>query len=135
MKQAYFHVLMICLFLPMLWVIIGSLNSLGYPLMEQYADKSIKFLIALPYCLLVAAALYGSAWIAERLAVYVVRKFGKPEESNCQPDDIKWPGEMFDSEQIEKNRPIFTQKVEGWLKDNMLAKIVVGVIIGFILAI
>ena len=72
MKQAFFHVLMICLFLPMLWVIFVSLNSFGYPLMEQYADKSIKFLIALPYFLLVAAALYASGWIAERLAVYLV---------------------------------------------------------------
>jgi hypothetical protein len=135
MKQAFFHVLMICLFLPMLWVIFVSLNSFGFPLMEQYADKSIKFFIGLPYVLLVAAALYGSSWIAEHLAVYLVRNFGKPEESNCQPEEIAWPGKVLDSVLSEKNRPVFTQKVEAWLKDNIMAKIVVGVIIGFVLAI
>ncbi|SDA20254.1 hypothetical protein SAMN05216315_11327 [Nitrosospira sp. Nsp18] len=135
MKQAFFHVLMICLFLPMLWVIFVSLNSFGYPLMEQYTDKSVKFFIALPYFFLVASALYASSWIAERLAVYLVRSFGKPEESNCQPEDIAWPGKVLDSVLSEKNRSVFTQKVEVWLKDNIMAKIVVGVIIGFVLAI
>lgn len=135
MKQAFFHVLMICLFLPMLWVIFVSLNSFGYPLMEQYADKSIKFLIALPYFLLVAAALYASGWIAERLAVYLVRNFGKPEERDCQPDDMAWPGKVLDSVLSEKNRSVFTQKVEAWLKDNIVAKIIMGVIIGFVLTI
>ena len=68
MKQVFFHSLVVCFFLPLLGVIAFSLNSYGFPLMEQYQDKSIKFFIAFPYFLLLIAALYGSALIAERLS-------------------------------------------------------------------
>jgi hypothetical protein len=57
MKQVFFHSLVVCFFLPFLGVIAFSLNSFGFPLMEQYSDKSIKFFIAFPYFLLVMAGL------------------------------------------------------------------------------
>lgn len=35
MKQLFFHILMVCLFLPILLVIAISLNNFGFPLMGK----------------------------------------------------------------------------------------------------
>ncbi|MEO6563765.1 MAG: hypothetical protein ABIN99_12100 [Nitrosospira sp.] len=132
MKQSLFHILMVCLFLPILWVIAISLNKFGFPLMDQYQDKSAKFFIAFPYILLTAAALYGAGWVAERLSGFLTRKFGKVGENNVEIDaEYK----IFDSALMEKNRSIFMKNVDTWLKDNMLARVILGLIIGFVLVI
>lgn len=131
MKQALFHILMVCFFLPTLWVIAISLNNFGFPLMEKYPDMSIKFFVALPYCLLVAASLYGCGWVAARLSGFLTRKFGKDDENA----EIDAEYKIFDVAVMEKNRSIFMTNVDTWLKDNMLAKIVIGLIIGFVLVI
>lgn len=132
MKQSLFHVLMVCLFLPALWVIAISLNKFGFPLMEQYQDRSIKFFIAFPYILLTAAALCGAGWVAERLSRFLVRKFGKTDGDN---DEIEAEYKVFDSALMEKNRSIFMKNVDTWLKDNMLARVIFGLIIGLVLVI
>lgn len=132
MKQLLFHTLMVCLFLPILWVVAISLNNFGFPLMEKNSDVSVKFFVALPYCLLVAASLYGCGWVAERLSGFLTRKFGKVSENNAEIDaEYK----IFDSALMEKNRSIFMKNVDTWLKDNMLARIIFGLIIGFVLVI
>ena len=131
MKQLLFHVLMVCLFLPILWLIGISLNDYGFPLMEKYHDKSIKFFVALPYCLLIAASLYGSGWVAERLSSSLVRRFGKPDE-NPQLE-TGWPTKVFDPKLMEKNRSVFIKNVDNWLKDNMLARVIFGLIIGLVI--
>jgi hypothetical protein len=100
--------------------------------MDQYQDKSAKFFIAFPYILLTAAALYGAGWIAERLSGFLTRKFGKVGENNAEIDaEYK----IFDSALMEKNRSIFMKNVDTWLKDNMLARVILGLIIGFVLVI
>ena len=132
MKQSLFHILMVCLFLPILWVIAISLNKFGFPLMEQYQDKSIKFFIAFPYILLAAAAVCGAGWVAERLSGFLARKFGKVDESN---DETEAGHKVFDSALMEKNRSIFMKNVDNWMKDNMLARVIFGLIIGFVLVI
>ncbi|ARO88601.1 hypothetical protein EBAPG3_012945 [Nitrosospira lacus] len=131
MKQLLFHVSMLCLFLPILWMIGISLNEYGFPLMEKYHDKSIKFFVALPYCLLIAASLYGSAWMAERLSGSLVRKFGKPGENHQL--EAGWPDKVFDPASMEKNRSVFMRNVDGWLKDNVLARVIFGLIIGLVI--
>jgi len=132
MKQTLFHILMVCFFLPILWVVAISLNNFGFPLMEKYPDISIKFFVALPYCLLVAASLYGCGWVAERLSGFLTRKFGKGDENNAEIDaEYK----IFDLALMEKNRSIFMKNVDTWLKDNMLARVILGLIIGFVLVI
>jgi hypothetical protein len=132
MKQLLFHTLMVCLFLPVLSVVAISLNNFGFPLMEKTPDMSAKFFVALPYCLLVAASLYGCGWVAERLSTFLTRKFGKAGENNAVVD-VEY--KIFDSALMEKNRSIFMKNVDAWLKDNMLAKIIFGLIIGFVLVI
>ncbi|MBA2658264.1 MAG: hypothetical protein H0U72_01565 [Nitrosospira sp.] len=132
MKQLLFHTLMVCLFLPILWVVAISLNSFGFPLMEKNPDLSVKFFIGLPYCLLVAASLYGCGWVAERLSGFLTRKFGKIGENEAEVDAGY---KIFDSALMEKNRSIFMKNVDTWLKDNILAKIIFGLIIGFVLVI
>lgn len=100
--------------------------------MDQYQDKSVKFFIAFPYILLTAAALYGAGWVAERLSGFLTRKFGKAGENNAESDaEYK----MFDSALMEKNRSIFMKNVDTWLKDSMLARVIFGLIIGFVLVI
>ena len=47
MRQSIFHVLMVCLFLPVLLAIATSWNTFGFPLMEQHQD--VKLVVALPY--------------------------------------------------------------------------------------
>ncbi|SEK88316.1 hypothetical protein [Nitrosovibrio tenuis] len=130
MKQSLFHVLMVCLFLPVLWVIAVSLNNFGFPLMEQYQD--IRLFVALPYLLLVIAALYGSSWIAERVSRLLVAKFGRPEDKVENVDQM-WAEKYFDENVMEKKRSIFMKNVDGWLKDNILARIIFGLIIGAVL--
>ncbi|MEP6606437.1 MAG: hypothetical protein ABJA60_10030 [Nitrosospira sp.] len=132
MKQLLFHTLMVCLFLPILWVVAISLNSFGFPLMEKNPDLSVKFFVGLPYCLLVAASLYGCGWVAERLSGFLTRKFGKVGENEAEIDAGY---KIFDSALMEKNRSIFMKNVDTWLKDNILAKIIFGLIIGFVLVI
>jgi hypothetical protein len=132
MKQWLFHILMVCLFLPILWVIAISLSKFGFPLMEQYQDRSIKFLIAFPYILLTVGAICGAGWVAERLSRFLARKFGKIGESN---DEIEAEHKVFDSALMEKNRSIFMRNVDSWLKDNMLARVIFGLVIGFVLVI
>lgn len=132
MKQLLFHILMVCLFLPILWVVAISLNSFGFPLMEKNPDLSVKFFVGLPYCLLVAASLYGCGWVAERLSGFLTRKFGKVGENEAEVDAGY---KIFDSALMEKNRSIFMKNVDTWLKDNILAKIIFGLIIGFVLVI
>ena len=132
MKQLLFHILMVCLFLPILWVVAISLNSFGFPLMEKNPDLSVKFFVGLPYCLLVAASLYGCGWVAERLSGFLTRKFGKVGENEVEVDAGY---KIFDSALMEKNRSIFMKNVDTWLKDNILAKIIFGLIIGFVLVI
>ena len=133
MKQLLFHVSMVCLFLPFLWMIGISLNEYGFPLMEKYHDKSIKFFVALPYCLLIAASLYGSGWVAQRFSCFLVRKFGKPDE-NLQLES-GWPDKVFNPAIMEKNRSVFMKNVDNWLKDNMLARVIIGLIIGAVIVI
>ena len=132
MKQLLFHTLMVCLFLPILWVVAISLNSFGFPLMEKNPDLSVKFFVGLPYCLLVAASLYGCGWVAERLSGFLTRKFGKVGKNEAEIDAGY---KIFDSALMEKNRSIFMKNVDTWLKDNILAKIIFGLIIGFVLVI
>ncbi len=130
MKQSIFHILMVCLFLPVLLAIANSLNNFGFPLMEQYQD--IKFFVALPYLLLVIASLYGCGWVAERLSRFLVGKFGKPED-RVEYFDQKWAEKYFDENVVEKNRSIFMKKADTWLKENMMARIIFGLIIGAVL--
>ncbi len=130
MKQSLFHVLMVCLFLPILGVIAVSFNNFGFPLMEQYQD--IKFFVALPYLLLIVTALYGCSWVAERLSRFLVGKFGRPED-RVEYFDQKWAEKYFDENVVEKNRSIFMKNVDNWLKDNILARIIFGLIIGVVL--
>ncbi len=130
MKQSLFHVLMVCLFLPILGVIAVSFNNFGFPLMEQYRD--IKFFVALPYLLLIVAALYGCSWVAERLSRFLVGKFGGPED-RVEYFDQKWAEKYFDENVVEKNRSIFMKNADNWLKDNILARIIFGLIIGAVL--
>lgn len=130
MKQSLFHVLMVCLFLPILGVIAVSFNNFGFPLMEQYRD--IKFFVALPYLLLIVTALYGCSWVAERLSRFLVGKFGRPED-RVEYFDQKWAEKYFDENVVEKNRSIFMKNVDNWLKDNILARIIFGLIIGAVL--
>jgi hypothetical protein len=130
MKQPIFHVLMVCLFLPVLGVIAVSFNDFGYPLMEQYQD--IRFFVALPYLLLIAATLYGCSRVAERLSRFLVGKFGRPED-RVEYFDQKWAEEYFDENVVERNRSIFMKKADNWLKDNILARIIFGLIIGAVL--
>ncbi|MEO7320812.1 MAG: hypothetical protein ABIW02_04145 [Nitrosospira sp.] len=132
MKQLLFHTLMVCLFLPILWVVAISLNSFGFPLMEKNPDLSVKFFIGLPYCLLIAVSLYGCGWVAERMSGFLTRKFGKIGENEAEVDAGY---KIFDSALMEKNRSIFMKNVDTWLKDNILAKIIFGLIIGFVLVI
>ena len=132
MKQWLFHILMVCLFLPLLAVIAISLNNFGFPLMEQYQDRSIKFFIAFPYLLLIATALCGSVWVAGRLSGLLAVKFGGPDENKDenQAEDFE---KLLDPKLIEKNRSIFMKNVDTWLKDNILARIILGLIIGFVI--
>lgn len=130
MKQSLFHVLMVCLFLPILGVIAFSFNNFGFSLVEQYQD--IKFLVALPYLFLIVAALYGCSRVAERLSRFLVGKFGRPED-RVENLDQKWAEKYFDENVVERNRAIFTKKADNWLKDNMLARVIVGLIIGAVL--
>jgi hypothetical protein len=132
MKQVFFHGLIVCFFLPLLGVIAFSLNSFGFPLMEQYQDKSIKFFIAFPYFLLILAALYGSALTADRLSGILAAKFGAPVE--YEAGDSEWD-KFLDPQRIEQNRTVVMKKADGWLKDNMLARIIIGLIIGAVIVI
>jgi Na+/H+-dicarboxylate symporter len=131
MRQSIFHVLMVCLFLPVLVAIANSLNNYGFPLMEQYQD--IKFFVALPYLLLVAASLYGCSRVADRLSWFLAGKFGKPEEK-VEYFDQKWAEKYLDENAIAKNEPVFRKKADAWLKENIMAKIIFGLIIGAVLA-
>ncbi|MDQ3185138.1 MAG: hypothetical protein M3Q16_01485 [Pseudomonadota bacterium] len=91
---------------------------------------SAKLFVALPYCLLIAVALYGSGWVAERLSGVLAKKFGN--EINTE---IEAEHRLFDSALMEKNGSIFMKNVDTWLKDNMLARVIFGLIIGFVLVI
>jgi hypothetical protein len=130
MRQPLFHALMVCLFLPILGVIALSFNNFGFPLMEQYQD--VKFFVALPYLLLIITALYGCSWVAERLSRFLVGKFGRPED-RVEYFDQKWAEKYFDENVVERNRSIFMKNVDSWLKDNILARIIFGLIIGAVL--
>ena len=130
MRQSFFHVLMVCLFLPVLLAIGNSLNTYGFPLMEQYQD--IKYFVALPYLLLVIASLWGCARIADRLSCFAAGKFGKPED-RAESFDKKWAEKYFDENVVERNRSIFMKKADNWLKENMMARIIFGLIIGAVL--
>jgi hypothetical protein len=130
MRQSVFHVLMVCLFLPVLLAIANSLNNYGFPLMEQYQD--IKFFVVLPYLLLVIASLYGCVRAADRMSRFFVGKFGKPED-RVEYFDQKWAEKYFDENAVERNEPIFRKKADKWLKENMIAKIIFGLIIGAVL--
>jgi hypothetical protein len=132
MKQVFFHSLIVCFFLPLLGVIAFSLNSYGFPLMEQYQDRSIKFFIAFPYFLLLIAALYGSALIAERLSARLAAKFGEPVDDKAQTDS--WE-KFLDPKRIEHNRAVVMKTADSWLKDNMLARVIIGLIIGAVIVI
>lgn len=131
MRQSLFHVLMVCLFLPLLWVIAISLNKFGFPLMEQYEGKSAKFFIIFPYILLTMLALYGAGKAAARLSGILLRKYGKPEE-NTVDADMQW-NELLDTKIIERNRSIFRKNVDNWLKSSVLARIIFGLVIGAVL--
>ena len=131
MRQSFFHILMVCLFLPLLWVIAISLNEFGFPLMEQYEDKSAKFFIIFPYILLTMAALYGAGSVAARLAGFLSRKYGKPEENTTEAD-TQWD-ELLDPKAVERNRAIFMKNVDSWLKHSMLARVIFGLVIGAVL--
>jgi hypothetical protein len=133
MKQMFFHGLIVCFFLPLLGIIAFSLSSYGFPLMEQYQDKSIKFFIAFPYFLLLIAALYGSALIAERLSARLAAKFGEPVDDKAQADDT-WE-KFLDPKRIEHNRSVVMKTADSWLKDNMLARVIIGLIIGAVIVI
>src|SRR3954451_109049 len=130
MRQSFFHVLMVCLFLPVLLAIANSLNTYGFPLTEQYQD--IKYFVALPYLLLVIASLWGCARIADRLSRFAAGKFGKPED-RAESFDKKWAEKYFDENVVERNRSIFMKKADNWLKENMMARIIFGLIIGAVL--
>lgn len=130
MRQPLFHALMVCLFLPILGVIAVSFNNFGFPLMEQYQE--VKFFVALPYLLLIITALYGCSWVAERLSRFLVGKFGRPED-RVEYFDQKWAEKYFDENVVERNRSIFMKNVDSWLKDNILARIIFGLIIGAVL--
>lgn len=130
MKQPVFHILMVCLFLPILGVIGVSFNDFGFPLMEQYQD--MRFFVALPYLLLIVATLYGCSRVAERLSRFLVGKLGRPED-RVEYFDQKWAEAYFDENIVEQNRSIFMKKADNWLKDNMLARIIFGLIIGAVL--
>ncbi|MBN9125146.1 MAG: hypothetical protein J0I60_10570 [Nitrosospira sp.] len=131
MRQSLFHVLMVCLFLPLLWVIAISLNKFGFPLMEQFGDKSAKFFIVFPYILLTMVALYGAGKAAARLSGILSRKYGKPEE-NSAAADTQWD-ELLDPQAVERNRSIFMKNVDSWLKNSMLARVIFGLVIGAVL--
>lgn len=130
MKQPVFHILMVCLFLPILGVIGVSFNDFGFPLMEQYQD--MRFFVALPYLLLIVATLYGCSRVAERLSRFLVGKLGRPED-RVEYFDQKWAEAYFDENIVEQNRSIFMKKADNWLKDNILARIIFGLIIGAVL--
>jgi hypothetical protein len=130
MRQSVFHVLMVCLFLPVLLAIANSLHNYGFPLMEQYQD--IKFFVVLPYLLLVAASLYGCGRVADRLSRFLVGKLGKPED-RVEYFDQKWAEKYFDENEVAKNEPLFRKKADNWLKENITAKIIFGLIIGAVL--
>jgi hypothetical protein len=122
---------MVCLFLPLLWVIAISLNKFGFPLMEQFEDRSAKFFILFPYILLTMAALYGAGKAAARLSGILARKYGKPEE-NTAAADTQWD-ELLDPQAIERNRSIFMKNVDNWLRHSVLARVIFGLVIGAVL--
>ena len=130
MRQSIFHVLMVCLFLPVLLAIANSWNTFGFPLMEQHQD--VKLVVALPYLLLVIASLYGCVRAADYLSRFMVGKFGKPEDK-VEYFDQKWAEQYLDENVVEKNQSIFTKKADNWLKENMMARIIIGLIIGAVL--
>jgi hypothetical protein len=130
MRQSIFHVLMVCLFLPVLLAIATSWNTFGFPLMEQHQD--VKLVVALPYLLLVIASLYGCVRAADYLSRFMVGKFGKPEDK-VEYFDQKWAEQYLDENVVEKNQSIFTKKADNWLKENMMARIIIGLIIGAVL--
>ena len=131
MLQSLFHILMVCLFLPLLCVIAISLNKFGFPLMEQYEDKSAKFFIIFPYILLTMLALYGAGKAASRLSGILLRRYGKPEENTAEAD-TQWD-ELLDPKIIERNRSIFMKNVDNWVKNSVLARIIFGLVIGVVL--
>lgn len=131
MRQSLFHILMVCLFLPLLGVIAFSLNKFGFPLMEQHADKSVKFFIIFPYILLTLVALYGAGRAAAGLSGILSRKYGKAEENTAEAD-TQW-NELLDPKTVERNRSIFMKNVDSWLKDSMLARVIFGLVIGAVL--
>lgn len=131
MRQSLFHVLMVCLFLPLLWIIAISMNKFGFPLMEQFEDRSAKFFIIFPYILLTMVALYGAGKAAAHLSGILSRKYGKPEE-NTAAADTQWD-ELLDPQAIEWNRSIFMKNVDNWLRNSMLARIIFGLVIGAVL--
>jgi len=130
MRQSIFHVLMVCLFLPVLLAIANSWNTFGFPLMEQHQD--VKLVVALPYLLLVIASLYGCVRAADYLSRFMLGKFGKPEDK-VEYFDQKWAEQYLDENVVEKNQSIFTKKADNWLKENMMARIIIGLIIGAVL--
>lgn len=130
MRQSIFHVLMVCLFLPVLLAIAHSWNTFGFPLMEQHQD--VKLVVALPYLLLVIASLYGCVRAADYLSRFMVGKFGKPEDK-VEYFDQKWAEKYLDEDVVEKNQSIFMKKADNWLKENMMARIIIGLIIGAVL--
>jgi hypothetical protein len=78
------------------------------------------------------ATLYGCSRGAERLTRFLIGKFGRPED-RVEYFDQKWAEEYFDENVVERNRSIFMKKADNWLKDNMLARIIFGLIIGAVL--
>ena len=135
MKQVLFHSLVVCFFLPLLGVFAFSLNSFGFPLMEQYSDKSIKFFIAFPYFLLIIAALFASILAADRLSRRLAAKFGVPVEDKADADS--W-NKLLDPQRIEHKRAVVMKTADGWLKDNMdnmLVRVIIGLIIGAVIVI
>lgn len=135
MKQVLFHSLVVCFFLPLLGVFAFSLNSFGFPLMEQYSDKSIKFFIAFPYFLLIIAALFASILAADRLSRRLAAKFGIPVEDKADADS--W-NKLLDPQRIEHKRSVVMKTADSWLKDNMdnmLVRVIIGLIIGAVIVI
>ncbi len=133
MKQVFFHSLVVCFFLPFLGVIAFSLNSFGFPLMEQYSDKSIKFFIAFPYFLLVMAGLFASVFAADRLSALLAAKFGIPVEDKAETDS--WE-KLLDPQRIENKRATVMKTADSWLKDNMdnmLVRVIIGLVIGAVI--
>ena len=78
------------------------------------------------------ASLYGCVRAADYLSRFMLGKFGKPEDK-VEYFDQKWAEQYLDGNVVEKNQSIFTKKADNWLKENMMARIIIGLIIGAVL--